>query len=83
MKSVLIIDDEEKLLHLLSRIIKLEGFTVLVAGTLKTASKLIENESVDVILCDVKLPDGKWRKQVNPLFCGSGECQSKGDFINQ
>jgi two-component system NtrC family response regulator len=57
-KSVLIIDDEEKLLHLLSRIIKLEGFTVLVAGTLKTASKLIENESVDVILCDVKLPDG-------------------------
>ncbi len=58
MKSVLIIDDEEKLLHLLSRIIKLEGFTVLVAGNFKTASKLIEKESVDVILCDVKLPDG-------------------------
>jgi len=57
-KSVLIIDDEEKLLHLLSRIIKLEGFTVLVAGNFKTASKLIEKESVDVILCDVKLPDG-------------------------
>ena len=58
MKSVLIIDDEEKLLKLLSRIIKLEGFEVLQAGNLKTAFKLVEKESVDVILCDVKLPDG-------------------------
>jgi len=57
-KSVLIIDDEEKLLKLLSRIIKLEGFEVLQAGNLKTAFKLVEKESVDVILCDVKLPDG-------------------------
>lgn len=58
MKSVLIIDDEEKLLHLLSRIIKLEGFEVLEAGNLKAGYKLVEKESVDVILCDVKLPDG-------------------------
>ena len=58
MNQVLIIDDEEKLRGLLARIIKLEGFDVVEAGNLKTAFKILEKEDVDVILCDVKLPDG-------------------------
>lgn len=58
MKKILIIDDEEKLRSLLSRIIKLEGFAVTETGSLKAAVKLIEKESFDIILCDVKLPDG-------------------------
>ena len=56
--SILIIDDEDKLRNLLSRIIKLEGFNVKEASDLKTAKKLLEKELPDVILCDVKLPDG-------------------------
>ncbi len=56
--KILIIDDEEQLRSLLSRIIALEGFAVSEAGDLKTASKLLERDHVDVILCDVKLPDG-------------------------
>lgn len=55
---ILIIDDEEKLRSLLSRIIRLEGYTVLEAENLKTGNKLLEKEPVDVLLCDVKLPDG-------------------------
>ena len=58
MNTVLIIDDEEKLRALLSRIISLEGFTVLQAGTIKTGSRILQKEQVDVLLCDVKLPDG-------------------------
>lgn len=58
MKKVLIIDDEEKLRNLLARIIILEGYTVVEAGTLKTALKAIEKEDPDIILCDVRLPDG-------------------------
>ena len=58
MNQVLIIDDEEKLRGLLARIIKLEGFTVIEAGNLKAAFKILEKEDIDVILCDVKLPDG-------------------------
>jgi DNA-binding NtrC family response regulator len=58
MNTVLIIDDEEKLRTLLGRIISLEGFTVLQAGTLKAGSKIMQKESIDVLLCDVKLPDG-------------------------
>jgi len=56
--TVLLIDDEEKLRGLLSRIIKLEGYTVLEASNLKTALKLADKEFIDIVLCDVKLPDG-------------------------
>src|SRR5882672_6115197 len=56
--TVLIIDDEEKLRTLLARIIRLEGYTVLEAENLKQGGKLLEKEDVDVLLCDVKLPDG-------------------------
>ena len=55
---VLIIDDEEKLRALLARIIRLEGMTVLEAETLKAGSRLLDKEDIDVVLCDVKLPDG-------------------------
>ena len=58
MNTVLIIDDEEKLRSLLSRIIRLEGFSVVEADCLKTASRSLEKENIDVVLCDVKLPDG-------------------------
>ena len=58
MKNILIIDDEEKLRWLLARIVKSEGFEVLVAGDLKSGFKKLENNEIDVILCNVKLPDG-------------------------
>lgn len=58
MKNILIIDDEEKLRHLLARIIKSEGFDVLEAPDLKSGFKKLEQNDIDVVLCDVKLPDG-------------------------
>jgi len=58
MSKILIVDDEERLRNLLSRIIMLEGFAVTEVGNLKAAHKAIEKEEPDVILCDVKLPDG-------------------------
>lgn len=56
--NILLIDDEEKLRSLLSRIIRLEGFSIFEAPDLKAGMKLLDKESVDVVLCDVKLPDG-------------------------
>ena len=55
--KVLIIDDEEKLRNLLSKIISLEGFEVFQAGDAKYALKKLDMEDVDVVICDVKLPD--------------------------
>jgi len=58
LKKILIIDDEEKLSSLLARMISLEGFETIQAADLKTASKKLDQNEVDVVLCDVKLPDG-------------------------
>jgi len=56
--KILIIDDEEQLRSLLTRIVSLEGFTVQEVGSLQEGSRYLERDQVDVILCDVKLPDG-------------------------
>ncbi|HRB70441.1 MAG TPA: sigma-54 dependent transcriptional regulator [Flavobacterium sp.] len=58
MKKILIIDDEEKLRSLMARIIGLENFEVFQAGDCKSGLKKLEQNPVDVVLCDVKLPDG-------------------------
>ena len=58
MIKVLIIDDEEKLRSLLSKIISLEGFEVFQASTIKLGLKRLESKDIDVVICDVKLPDG-------------------------
>ena len=56
--NILLIDDEEKLRHLLKRIIGLEGYTVFEADSMKAGFRILEKEPIQVILCDVKLPDG-------------------------
>jgi DNA-binding NtrC family response regulator len=56
--SVLIIDDEEKFRQLLARIISLEGYTVLQASGIQQGLKVLQQEPVDIVLTDVKLPDG-------------------------
>jgi DNA-binding NtrC family response regulator len=56
--KVLIIDDEEKLRKLLTRIISLEGYKVWDERTLCGGEKILATEDIDVVLCDVKLPDG-------------------------
>jgi len=57
LKNILLIDDEEKLRSLLTRLISMEGFEVIQAPDCKTASKKLEQHDIDVVLCDVKLPD--------------------------
>ncbi|MHA4740953.1 sigma-54-dependent transcriptional regulator [Dyadobacter sp. MSC1_007] len=58
MKKILIVDDEDKLRGLTARVIRLEGFEVVEAGDIKSAWKKLEQSEIDVVLCDVKLPDG-------------------------
>lgn len=56
--TVLVVDDEEKLRKLLLRMIGLEGYTMLEAGSLAAAEQIIAAKQPDIVLCDVKLPDG-------------------------
>jgi two-component system, NtrC family, response regulator len=55
---ILIIDDEDQLRRLLSRLLALEGYTLHEAGNIRSALKILEKEEIQVILSDVKLPDG-------------------------
>ena len=54
----MVIDDEERLRKLLARILQLEDFDVLEASTAKDGLRRLEHEVVDVVISDVKLPDG-------------------------
>lgn len=67
MRTILIIDDEEKLRALLARILKSEGFDVLEAGDCKSGLKSVEQNDIDVVLCDVKLPDGSGVDMVSKI----------------
>ena len=58
MNNILIIDDEPQIRKLLSRMMELEGYQVLQAADCVTAMKQLERKSIQVILCDVFLPDG-------------------------
>jgi len=65
--KVLIIDDEEKIRTLLSKIISLEGFEVWQAGDIRSGLKKLETIDVDVVICDVKLPDGSGVETVRTI----------------
>jgi DNA-binding NtrC family response regulator len=56
--QVLIIDDEENLRKLLSRVVELEGYFVIQAATVKDGLKALTKGSIQVVITDVKLPDG-------------------------
>jgi DNA-binding NtrC family response regulator len=54
---LLIIDDEERLRNLLARILQLEGYEVITAANGKDGLRKLQQESFQVVLSDVKLPD--------------------------
>jgi two-component system, NtrC family, response regulator len=56
--NILIVDDEDKIRSLLKRVISFEGYIVYEAPDLKAAGQLLGKEDIDVVVCDVRLPDG-------------------------
>jgi two-component system NtrC family response regulator len=56
--NVLVIEDDAKIRILLKRVLSLEGYTAYEAADLKSAARVVKNEEIDVIVCDVNLPDG-------------------------
>lgn len=58
MDRLLIIDDEDQIRRLLTRMMELEGYEVFQAADCHTGLKQLEHLHPDVTLCDVYLPDG-------------------------
>lgn len=57
-KTVLLVEDNERLNESNRRALKLKGYRVLTALTLREAREHLKNSDPDVILLDVMLPDG-------------------------
>lgn len=57
MKTILIVEDEPKLLEVVSSYLKNDGYKTLEALDAKDALQHIKNDSVDLIVLDLMLPD--------------------------
>jgi two-component system response regulator PilR (NtrC family) len=57
MENILIIDDEKSLLDLLSVVLKKEGYRVKTCLAPSKVFDLLEKESFDLVICDIKLPE--------------------------
>ncbi len=55
--TILIIDDEEDLRKLLTKLLALEGHRILEAGDARSALEILNKEDLQVVITDVKLPD--------------------------
>ncbi len=56
-ETLIFVDDEPEILDILSDIFAPENYSILTAQSGKQAYELLQSESVDLILCDLKLPD--------------------------
>lgn len=56
--TVLIIDDEPELRKLINKLLSLEGYNVLSAENTLRALEVINTNDIDIVVSDVKLPDG-------------------------
>ena len=54
---ILVVDDESILRSLLEKILKKEGYEVLLAASGKEAIEILECEKADIIISDIKMPE--------------------------
>ena len=58
MPHALLVDDNEDTLTALTQLVRAEGFTVSAAPTVEGARQELSRQMPDVVLADLKLPDG-------------------------
>ena len=54
--SILILDDEQRVLDEIEEFLKSKNFQVFTAVEVSTAEKILEKERIDIVILDVKLP---------------------------
>jgi two-component system response regulator PilR (NtrC family) len=55
---ILIVDDEADLVSTYERLLRRRGYRVVAAGSCREGLVLVERESLELVLTDVRLPDG-------------------------
>jgi len=57
-RRILVVDDEQSLRDLLVIMLRKEGYDVVTAGDRASAARVLSREPVELVITDVKLPDG-------------------------
>jgi two-component system capsular synthesis sensor histidine kinase RcsC len=55
-RSILIVDDDEMILELLTGALKIYGFKVFTAGDGVEGLRIFDNECIDIVLTDIEMP---------------------------
>ena len=58
LERILVLDDEPLIQKVLDELFRRKKFTITIASSIAQAEALIARESFDLIMCDVRLPDG-------------------------
>ena len=58
MKKILVIDDEASMREMLGIMLRKEGYAVEIAANRSTAAAVLDRGPVNMVITDVKLPDG-------------------------
>lgn len=72
MKQILLLEDDEGLNRGISLKLKKEGYEVFSAFTIKEARQFLEQESIDLLVSDISLPDGSSME-----FCREARAKSE------
>jgi len=72
MKQILLLEDDEGLNRGISLKLKKEGYEVFSAFTIKEARQFLEQESIDLLVSDISLPDGSGME-----FCREARAKSE------
>jgi DNA-binding response OmpR family regulator len=67
MKSILVIDDEEQLVRMLSTMLEREGYKVVVAQNGKQGMRLFRQEQTDLVITDIFMPEKEGLETIREL----------------
>lgn len=56
MKTILLVDDDEPVRNLLKEELTEDGYRVITASNARDALKLVENEPLDLVILDIRMP---------------------------
>ena len=56
MKTILVVDDDEAIRTLLQEELEEEGYKVMIATNARDALKMVEAESLDLVILDIRMP---------------------------
>ncbi len=92
--TVLCVDDEHNILASLRRLLRPQGYAVLVAGSAAEALEILSSTSVDLIISDMRMPEidgveflsqvrANWPEPVRMLLTGYSDMSSTINAINR